>query len=495
MTAKFLRNACFGLFLGLPMLAAALSPLPALGQDERPATAIVLFDQSGSMGRFDSLAVSKIWLLTFNRTFADSHHVDLVAFDEDVHPPVRLTTGPETAPETITDTLEKIKIKGKATDLESPFRYLAGRQDLDDVSLILIITDGEPEIWDVGLGYLSAFVRSDPRYADLNDLFAALLRNKTTETAQYLLLRQGYHERNLELTQQRVAGLPPEIGDKTVIWDISGGSEYLRVWSKLMGAEYLGAPIAGQSDPVTALQQALGKLQAKTSVLISTPLPEDHRSRIDSVLSSVPEVQEEIAENPAIETPPEPEPEPKPEPEPQDAATPPGPQPIPAAPRPSAGQRRAAAVLFAVGIVLFSGSLLWLFGLGRRSQYAALDRPALPAAVLPEGKAEGERRLAVRFPVPDRAMTAVWTNPDGSEGRGRVVNASLHGLLFEATDFHAEGIERLLFPATGGSLDVVRSRFIRREHGTAAVVIEEFANNINNWVQWVGHLDRLKEEP
>lgn len=490
MAVKFFRYVRLGLIVALFSVAQAFS---AEEKASTTATAIVLFDQSGSMGRFDSLAVSKIWLLTFNQTFTDNHQVQLVGFDEDIHDPITLQTGPDIEPAAITKSLGRIKTQGKATDLESPFRYLAEHKDLKDVALILIITDGEPEIWDANLGYLSTFARTDPRYVDLNDLFQQLRKNKDTKAAQYADLRKAYHERNLELIEERIRNLPPEIGAKTVIWDISGRSEFLKIWSRLFGAEYLGVRIASQEDPVGPLQDTLLKLQAKASILISKPLPEDHESRIESVLSTVPEVQLEISEKASKQ----PESEPGVEPDKPVTVAPvivAETKPVPIARPDTIDLRLPARISFAIGVLLFSGSLAWLFGFGRnRAVRATNSKPPAPPPDDRSG-ARGERRTVNRTNIPEGVLTVFWTNRDGSPGQGDAINASLRGLIFRTDNFDSDKIDAIAFPFSGLRLEITRSREIRRNKAGVAVMIEEFTDNIDNWAKWVEHLDHINEE-
>jgi hypothetical protein len=493
-----------GLRIDLFSLLAVLLATPALADDHPSAgSAIVLFDQSGSMGRFDPLAISKIWLLTFSKAFADPRQVQLVGFDEDFHDPVNLEIGPQTNQETINRTVEKMQTKGKVTDLESPFRYLSTLENLDAIDLILIITDGEPEIWDTKLGYLSARAQDDPRYVDLNDLYEQLRKNQDTTDAQYEFLKERFHQRNLELIEERIAGLAPEIGKKLIFWDISGQSSYLKKWAQSLEAEYMGARIAAQEDPVGQLQKALGKLQAQTSVLISQPLPEDHETQIETVLATVEEVQEERAEEvlkqATAPAPPEPLPEPEPEPVPVPE---PDTQPqvkTPVLPLSSEG-KQLTAILLLTGLMFFIGSISWLVMRSRRQDIVSVPSKILsnPLVDYPadkeESEARGERRFAVRVAVPDGAMSVKWINQDGSTGQGAAINVSLHGLLFEAQDFDAEGIDQIHYPSADIDLKVAQSHVVRRDDASVAVVIDKFHNNIDNWMKWVGLLTRINKE-
>ena len=490
-----------GLIVGLVSFFWICSSALAIAQEKPVAgSAIVLFDQSGSMGRFDPLAISKIWLLTFIKTFTDPRQVRLVGFDEDVHAPIILETGPDTDLATITGTIEKIKTKGKATDLESPFRYLSALKDIEDVDLILIISDGEPEVWDTSLGYLSVFVQNDPRYVDINDLYTQFAQNKENDSYHKQILEQIYLERNIEIIESRIASLPAEIGAKTVIWDISGRSAYLKKWAALLKSEYLGARIVSQEDPVGQLKSALEKLQAQASLLISKPLPEDHEARIETVLSTVEEVQQEISEGIEKQAA---EPAPVAEPEPESVVesapvSPPAPAGTVFLPLSGASETTAAG-LFVIGLLLLlCGSIYWLFMRGKRKELASvpmeiLSNPLADSEPERDG-ARGERRFAVRVPVPEGAMSVHWTNANGKVEQGNVINVSLHGLFFAAADFTAQGIERLEYPSHDIRLEITQSRIVRQVDGKVAVVIEKFHNNIDNWMKWVALLTRINEE-
>jgi hypothetical protein len=475
-----------------------------------PGSAVVLFDQSGSMSRIGSLAISRIWLLTFNQTFANPRQVKLVGFDEDFHEAIDLISGPETGIEAIREITGQIKVNGKATDLESPFRYLSGLKDSSNAELILIISDGEPEIWDAGLGYLSAYVRADQRYADLNVQYSELRRSKSKDRKQFDRLGQLYHQRNLELIDERVQGLPEGIGMKTIIWDISGRSNYLKEWSGQFGAEYLGARISAEERPISQLQKALLKLHAKTSVLFRTKLPADHQSRIEGMLSSVPRLPRQLPDvwpeqqktstddlNKAEIT--------NNEREVMELQLPPNAGgALPSAelerlPTVSSGHNDWYSVggLFVIGLILLGGSLLSLAG--RINQKILVSVPA--EFMAGAGAIDGfgvetpirEQRFAERMLVPDGELIIDWTNRDGTTHQANAFDVSLRSVRFKAPDFEAETIDKVTFPIAGISLGISRVRIIRRVDGAVIVIFDEFENNADNWQKWAELVTRVSK--
>ncbi|OEJ69727.1 vWA domain-containing protein [Magnetovibrio blakemorei] len=273
--------------------------LPTLAESHttKRGSSIILFDQSGSMGRYDPLVISKIWLQTMARTFAGTHDVVLVGFDADAHAPIPLAIGPDADMGVVQERLNQIKTRGKVTDLESPFRFLAGLKSLDDIDLILIISDGKPEIWDHKLAYLSPQVLVDPRYGDLKTRFEQMQAAGTSLSDTLNDLGPQFQRRNLDLIAAGLAQLPAEIGKKTVFWDMSADSAYLHDWAQALGAEYMPARIDEQENSVKHLLDALLKLQSKTSDLVKEPLPGDLQSRIDAVLSVVQAAEQQYLAN------------------------------------------------------------------------------------------------------------------------------------------------------------------------------------------------------
>lgn len=365
--------------LGITVLSVGASPVfaqqaPPTDSPAKSGSSIILFDQSGSMGRYDPLAISKIWLKMLTLTFNGAHNVRLVGFDDDFHDPTTLTISAETDMDAVQRKLDQIETRGKVTDLESPFRFLAGLAPDDDVDLVLIITDGKPEILDSKIAYLSPRALNDPRYADINEQYTTLKKSGTAERDILSTLGSLYQQRNLALISRSVGMLPIDTGAKIIIWDISARSTYLRQWAHRLGAEYMAARVSETEEPVTQLLHALLKLQLKASDLIQEPLLGDQESRREAVLTMVQESEQQsnstipdAATMQALEPPLAP-------PQPPiitaviDKPTmqePSKPEPRPA-PVLTLQNRLVAGGLILIGFILAIGSLSWLLNRSKR---------------------------------------------------------------------------------------------------------------------------------
>ena len=508
---------------------------------------VILFDQSGSMGRYDPKLVSKIWLMTFLRTFEAPHRAIFTGFDEKIREYIEVSTDQRPDMAELVRTLDGISTSGLATDLEAPFRLLLERGNLRSVKLALIVSDGEPEIWDGKLGYLSKAVRADRRYDDLNRAYDGLAAEGLNAAQLFDRLGARFHLRNIDLIEAHLPAIGKALGARLIIWDLSGRSYYLRNWARMAGAQYLPIRVAAHEKPVKQLRKALLHLQEKASEMVEETLPADHRAVVETVLSSVPETKQA--------SPPEPT---TPE---TAAAARPSPGLPTAAPRTGKGQpsqtdrdrqaEPASTRPRASPDSGTSGSLWWelvaaILGsvvvagvfLARRIRRQAPEGQSFAPALATAGDRSGpqdagvevetdvsnfvdervkqamteaeklrrellgrasahmeiERRFSLRVSVPPGAIEVHWTNPDGQPGMGRGFNISMHGILFEAKGFKAKGIDRIVFPKQNTVMNVKHADISRREENKAAAVLHEFEKNVDNWMTWIQLLTRINED-
>jgi hypothetical protein len=215
------------LLLILTLLTLLLGDLFA---SERSRVA-VLFDQSGSIRLYDKEMVSKDWLSRLGRVISSfnwSQETIFASFDEKAYPLARLTSSNEEDLSLLMQSIKGVKASGMVTDLEVPFRYVEEVGDLDQLELVLIFTDGRPEVWDQKSGYLSKRVLLDRRYGDLNQRYQQLLGSGSSKQQLYQELGESYHQRNLELIDARLMRIGEQLKGRVLFADLSGGnSEYL----------------------------------------------------------------------------------------------------------------------------------------------------------------------------------------------------------------------------------------------------------------------------
>ncbi len=98
---------------------------------------------------------------------------------------------------------------------------------------------------------------------------------------------------------------------------------------------------------------------------------------------------------------------------------------------------------------------------------------------------------SIREQIPRGDMVVHWTNRDGSEHSGDVVNVSMKGVFFETTEFDADGIQRISSEKHGVDLAVKNSIIIRQGESGVAIMLVEFENDENAWMSWIELMTRL----
>ncbi|MBF0247059.1 MAG: VWA domain-containing protein [Alphaproteobacteria bacterium] len=494
-------------------LALAVSLGGAARAEEVPGRIIVIFDQSGSMQRYDPKLASKVWLTTFVKTFKTPHELVLVGFDEEAREhTVARTDHPKSMAE-LPRSMDAIAAKGKVTDFERPIRYLLGQEDFAAIKLVVVISDGAPDVWDRRLEYLSPAVLADERYGDLNARHAQLKAAGRTPGELFDALGTAYHQRNYDLIEGQLDELKAKLANKLVVWDLSGRSYFLRTWAKAAAAQHLPIRLADQEDPVARMRDAMVELQKKASSLIDEPLPADFAKRVRQALETVPETRDGAANLEADISEPQPQPQPQ-----HQAQSPVVTNPARAEPKDVGINPGLLAALLVLLIVL--AWALWRLRARARENASASERDAMAFIAHPatdfindrvaktlddaerarrkfmahgQEELDRERRLSHRVKVPAGAMLVHWTGPDGMPRSAEVSDISLEGLMFRAEDFAADRIERVTCPALVHDLTVVACTLRMRDGVNVVVLLDEFADNEDAWMAWVELQTRIDE--
>ncbi|MBW7995721.1 MAG: hypothetical protein FVQ81_03930 [Candidatus Glassbacteria bacterium] len=518
---------------------------------------VILFDQSGSMSLYDPKMLSGIWLSTAVLTFEAPIRISLNGFDYELHQYLSVVIRGEAERSALSDTLNKIETNGPATDLEVPFRYVLDRGADDSLKMVLIITDGKPEVWDKELGFLSLRVLTDDRYGDLNAQYRNLKASGLSEPELYSRLSAEYSARNLALIEKTIAQLGGEKGKKLVIWDISGTSEFLSRWAGLTNAVYMPLDTLSTSEPpIKALRELLTATQQTASTLLEKPLPADYSDRANDAL-------EDVAEAPSTEQ-----------------TADPGATRTPAQRAEIQKERTQAAPLpdssgnFAIVFIVLLMFALLVFILGlilyRRHKSLSLSKierngstPGMVSSESEEGSVreptpdlrektgeescEGpeldlssehpvtdikfdndeilnyidrriesalgnveefiggtfrdvsinlapEKRLSLRVKTPPGSIVVHWTDREGVDKSANAIDISMHGVLFETDLCETNSIDYIEVPRSGLRIDVALSTIKRRTAGKYVVHLVAFEREIEDRKTWVELQTRIGGE-
>ncbi len=509
-------------------LAAGMFLYSGASADTRPGDIVILFDQSASMKKYNPKLVSKLWVLTFINTFKKPYNVVLVGFDDKVYEHMSISTDNEKDLKAFKKKVERIRASGLTTDFEAPLRYLVEYDK--EVFFAVIITDGEPEIWDEKRWYLSKRIRLNERYGDLNRQYRELKSQGLTKAELYKRLNTPYSERNLELIDERLEQLKQKFGNKLIFLDILGKYEYLKRWSQTAGAELIVASSQSGRSPAAELRAAFSALQKKASEVIEEPLPEDFEQKIELA------PQPPKAPEPEIKAEPQPKPSPK--------------KPVSDTTGKASDQKRTIwtapaaiiALLLTIALVFAmynrdvkearlkvveeappaeetpSFDLLdeSLYIDSVRKKFGSIVTTSLEAArkyidkEIERAEEEGDeaklrllreeklkydfsKRVALRILVAPGAMDVLWTDEIGESHRARVIDISLNGVLFDAPGFGASRIDTIECLAMNETFHIKRSRVMRRGESLIVAVLEEFADNVSDRMKWIEILTRIEE--
>lgn len=303
-TAKSILITGFIIAFSLTSLVSYADDIPEV---------IILFDQSGSMKKWDTKLRSKECLGLFSRTIVRPCGIVLAGFDDAIHEHVNVVIRTETDMDALAQRIAEIDVRSFCTDLETPFKYLIERERAEAVKFVLIVSDGEPEIWDPRLRYFSRRIKSDSRYEKLNRQYRALKASRLSPDELYDRLGHLYHERNIELIEEQVSRLRGGLGDRIVLWDISGESRLLRGWAQECGAQYVPVKPEEDARPIDHLITAMLSVWKELGSFVHEPPVQAHQTRSESASP----VHPSLEQKPQIAPEPKPEirPEPKPKPE------------------------------------------------------------------------------------------------------------------------------------------------------------------------------------
>jgi hypothetical protein len=463
--------------------------LPRAVTAQEQADIIILFDQSGSVGKHDPKLASKAWLLTFLKTFDNPYKIEIIGFDEALYRHLSVDRDTASNIDAVNQAIDGIAMVGLATNLEMPFRYLLNYAK-PSTKLAVLISDGEPEIWDGKLGYLSQEVQGDIRYDDLNRQYRQMRDAGVSKRKRFEKLGALYQTRNIELINGQLPGVAKLTGDRLIIWDLSGSSAYLQNWAKIAGAQYLPMRVAAKENPIEQLQKAMTVLQQHSSAIVNEALPRDHERRAADALTSIPEIADKVLpkEEPAPEPPSQPveikAPQPAPEPASQPAQQP---AQQPAAPPPDAQFPSWLTALLLLASAV--GAYAFFRWRTRKEMAEPLDsaasyidaevKRALDDAeklrrkllVSESSKINVERRFSLRVAVPPGAMNVQWVNEDGQKRETPAINISMHGVKFETEDSKVASVKRIICPKMDVALGVIKSQMVRCDEASAVAML------------------------
>lgn len=230
---------------------------------------VVLFDQSGSIHQYDSKSLSKRWILSFVEMIGAPYEISLMGFDDRLYEHIKWPAKNKKSRQEMARSIDAMVAKGLLTDLEVPFEYLEKHQDRSAVKLVLVITDGQSDIWDRKLRFFSKKIKTDPRYEKLNRRYRTLKAKRASPDAMYKELRHFYHKKNLSLIKARASRIKPGMGKKVVIWDISGESKFLKTCAQRSGAHYLPLKIGDKETPPEEIRKIILQVLDKADIILN----------------------------------------------------------------------------------------------------------------------------------------------------------------------------------------------------------------------------------
>jgi hypothetical protein len=498
-------------------LRAALPPEPA-------GKIVIFFDESASMNKQNAVSVAKLWVATFLSTFTRPYQVSLVGFSETTVIHAEAFTADPTQIAAMRDKVGRLEARGLVTDLEKPFAYLS--RNKESITLAILITDGEPEIWDDKSWYLSRTIRHDDRYESLNANYRRMRDGGASREKRYGKLVKLYEARNLALIDRWLSTIRDSQTTQLITLDISGSKAYTRSWAEKSGGELVVADMKSR-DPQAQLHSAFATLQEKVSAALDEPLPPDAAKRIET---GSPPPQAPAPQPAPAKTAPPLEQESRqwglvaaiaggiivcaaffigskraPEQAPASEGVPPG----------EALLQVEKAAKPPVDFGLLDESLQYVDTVKRR--YRALAATSLEAAhryindEIRKAEKAGdedrllelmaqlrqgsfERRVSLRVPSPLGRMEIVWSGANGGEHHGEVINISMHSVLFDARDYRGEPVVAVYHHPSEHRFGIQSGHTVERDPGRKLLVIENFTDAIMDRMKWIELLTRLDSD-
>lgn len=240
---------------GLLLTLVILLNGPLLVSASAQGDVLVLLDQSNSMRLYNPGFSLHSWLVDFYKTVPGSGDLLLVGFDESVHAPITITQQEINSTELLQAKLETVKLAGRVTDFEQPLQYLLAYKG--DIALAVMVTDGEPDIWDGHLHFLSRSVLNDVRYGALNDRYKAMASQGVSPEERYRKLSGLYGQKNIGFIEEKLAALRNKLGQRLIFIDVYGKFNYLPRWADLASARLVVAQSPSAAQHAWAEQKAV----------------------------------------------------------------------------------------------------------------------------------------------------------------------------------------------------------------------------------------------
>ncbi len=506
------------------LILAYCSLFPPLAFSEDFKEIVVFFDQSGSTNEHDSKLASKDWMLAFLKTLKKPYRIILIGFDERIRTLLDFVISEEFEIDLIDREIKSLEVKGRSTDLERPFKYLVEKQNIEDVEFALIISDGVPEVFDKKLGFLSQRVREDGRYKDLLSQYYFMKKSEESPEKIYDKVGAAFHNRNISLIEAALPKIRGILGNRLIIWDISGHSEYLKRWSEIAGAQYIPIAIDEGSSPIQDLIKAASSIHQEESEPIKESPASTHEPLVKDAASEKPSLNEKSDTGEIVK-------------ETQEF-------------------RVNTWVIYSIlGIILAVVMRVWLrkrtFFKEKKTNMTNLSEETLQgysanatteisketrkardkkadrklqmpldlantaksaAADYLSRKVKGvleeagdiknkllkknisivsDKKFEVRVEVPEGALEVYWVNEDGNETKADALDISVHGVRFKNVNFKTNSIKAIKCPNLQLSLNVTQSRFLRKTDSEVIVILEQFENNTKDWMKWIELLTRV----
>lgn len=499
--AVFVHSIAVFLLITMSTLSSA-----SVSEETGRSDVIILFDQSMSMNSYNSKTVSELWVLSFINTFELPYNLVFAGFSESVVEYARLSTENPASQNEFSEKVSEIKMNGLVTDFEPPIRYLD--EYGGNVSLAVIFTDGRPDIWDRNLGYLSRSILNDQRYQNLNKEYLSLKQQGKSAKELYKLLNHKYEKRNNEIIPGLLKKLKIKYGERLIFFDLSKKYSSLSKWADISGAGLLGVSSVGNDfDSVQGvLKDAFSELQITAARLIAEELPESYERKLR--LSPGMSMEGDIS-NPPVNDLVKSDVDKRPEQPPMllilvvvlvSALI------VIRLKRRNIEKQMQVFVL--LDETLFVDSLRKKIGsvssasvevarkfIDDEIEKAAAEGNSLKVKLLELEKVKFRfnRRIDLRVPVPDGAMDVVWRNKQGNEIISRIIDVSIHGLLFEASGFDADKIDKIRIYHLDQVLKVKLCRIRRRSDDLLVAILDEFNDNVSERMIWVENLSRIQD--
>ena len=494
-------------------LLTAMITFGAMSSYAATSEILILFDQTESILRYNTKLLSGLWVSNIIRMFEAPNRITLVGFDYESHEYFSVVIREEAELSSLSGTFDGIELSGLATDLEIPFRYVLGRVADDSLKMALIITDGEPDIWDENIGFLSPHVLVDERYKDLNTQYFSLKDSGLSGPELYNRMGAKYGTRNLELIEQAVSLLHGKMKMKLVIWDISGESELLKRWARQLNAIYIPLDISTAELLIDVPREFLTASRETASALLEEPEPKPdiHQSKTQKALlpewigdftnilivfavtacifglllyrrrrsSARPEIEgnDSAASMVSSESV-------------NDSVS----EPV-LVPEKETVDESDLVVDRQITDTLPDKDEILNY-IDRRIKSALEDTEEFISELFSEATAGlgSDKRLSLREQTPPGSIVVHWTDREGIHKSANAINISMHGILLAASHCETDSIDCIEVAGKDIRIGVTRSIIKRRDADKFVVTLLEFERKTEDRMAWIEIQTRIREE-